>query len=326
MMLYPNLLSRRKALERLSPRALGLLLAFAAALISGFSIWVNSYAVREVRDPAVFTTAKNAIVGAAFVAALLAARLPARARPPGRLPAAQIMGLVALGVVGGSIPFVLFFEGLSQAGPGNGAFIQKTLFIWVAILAVPLLAERLTLWHLFALGMLGAAQWFIGHPAAVTFGRGEAMVFAATLLWAVEVTVARRLLPEIGAGPGAAARMGLGAVVLFGYLALTGKLDDLAGLTPGQWQWVAGTAAILLVYVSAWYGALRLAPATVVTSVLALGAPITAFLSTTASGRPMPTSEQLIGYGLVAFAVALMAGLALRSREREALLAGAQPA
>lgn len=286
-------------------RALGILLAFAAAVISGFSIWVNSYAVKEVSDPAVFTSAKNATVGMAFIAIVLL-NAPSRRRAVRRLTSRQWVALAAVGVVGGSVPFVLFFEGLSQAGPGNGAFIQKTLFIWVALLAVPLLRERVGAWQIFALAMLGVAQYFVGKPGSWEPGKGELMVLAATWLWAIEAIVARSVLPAIGSSLGATARMGLGGALLLCYLGITGKVDDLLALDAHQWAWVVGTSGILAVYVSTWYAALRHAPATVVTSVLTLGAPITAALSTW-SGKPGPTGEQLVGYGLVIFAAALMA-------------------
>jgi len=293
----------------------GIALAFAAALISGFSVWVNSYAMKEVRDPTVFTTAKNAIVGLALVAFLL--------RPGAELPRLPRSGrsramLVALGVVGGSIPFVLFFEGLSRSGPGNAAFIQKTLFIWVAILAVPLLKERVGRWQLLGFGMLLAAQLVIGRPSSWNPGDGEWMVLAATGLWTVETVVARKLLPEVPATLAATARMMLGGALLLAYVAFRGKLHILTGLDAEQWRWVIWTSAILLVYVVTWYSALQRAPATAVTSILAVAAPITAALATW-SGKPAPSGEQVAGYAvLAAAAVVLAAGARGASRESAA--------
>jgi len=69
---------------------------------------------------------------------------------------------------------------------------------------------------------------------------------------------------------------------------------------------VLGTGAILLAYVTTWYAALRLAPATAVTCVLTVGAPITAALNAIA-GRPAPTSEQLVGYAVLLGAVLIFA-------------------
>ena len=52
--------------------------------------------------------------------------------------------LVVIGAIGGGIPFAMFFSGLSMIGAINGNILQKTLFIWVALLAVPILKERIT--------------------------------------------------------------------------------------------------------------------------------------------------------------------------------------
>ena len=78
-----------------------------------------------------------------LVALASAARARRRAHEaPGALGRAQWLGLLGVGVIGGSVPFVLFFEGLARAEATQAAFIQKTLVVWVALLAVPLLRER----------------------------------------------------------------------------------------------------------------------------------------------------------------------------------------
>ncbi|MGE3074406.1 MAG: DMT family transporter [Dehalococcoidia bacterium] len=295
----------------------GIGLAFAAAIVSGFSVWVNSYAVKEVRDPAVFTTAKNLTVGLVLVAALLSSSSKQSPRP--RTKTHWTM-LLSLGIVGGSVPFVLFFEGLSQSGPGNAAFIQKTLFIWVAILAVPLLGERVGRWQVAALGLLLCAQLLIGRPSSWAPGRGELMVLAATAFWTVETVIARRLLPEVGVLLGATTRMGLGGIALFAYLTVQGKLGAFFGLDAEQWRWVVSTSAILLVYVTVWYAALRRAPATVVTSILTLGAPITALLATW-SGKPSPSGEQMLGYAILAVGLAVVAVATRPAHTSQAALA-----
>ena len=122
--------------------------------------------------------------------------------------------------------------------------------MWVAVLAVPFLGERLGWFPIAALGVLLAGQVLAAPPTGVVWGTGETMILAATLLWAVEVVLARRLLvadvpsPVVGA-----ARLGIGLVVLVGYLAVSGRLPVLAGLTATQWAWGLGTGALLAAYV-----------------------------------------------------------------------------
>lgn len=275
----------------------GITLALAAAVVSGISIYVNAQAVSAFPNATLFTTLKNVMVGAALVAAVLVWRRP----DVRRLAPQQWGGLAVLGVVGGSVPFILFFEGLSRSvNAGDASFIHKTLFLWVAFGAIAFLPrERLGAGQVAALGVLLVAQLLLGAPRSVSFGLGELMVLAATLLWSAEVVIARRLLPATSSAIAAAGRMGGGAVVMLAYTGATGQLS--LALSPVQWMWLGITAVLLTAFVSTWYAALRRAPATAVTCVLTLGAPITALLAL-GSGR-VPSVPQVAGYALVAVAV-----------------------
>ena len=139
------------------------------------------------------------------------------------------------------------------------------------------------------------------------------MILGATLLWAVEVILARKLL--LGAVPSpvlGAARMGIGLFILVGYLVVTGRLPVVAGLTATQWSWALSTGILLSAYVATWMAALRRAPASVVASVLVLGAPITAILAGVVNGKT-PELPAVIGQVLIATAVGLVALLAIRA-------------
>jgi drug/metabolite transporter (DMT)-like permease len=298
----------------------GLLLAAATALISGVSIFLNSYAVKALPDAGLFTTLKNGIAAAAlFAVAIPVLRMR---RQPLAINRQTVGWLTVIGIIGGSIPFLLFFTGLSVASAPSAAFIQKTLFVWVALLAVPFLGERLGLLQIGALGVLFASLLLIALPSGVTWGAGETMIAAATLLWAVEVIVARRLLAAgridplvLGVG-----RLGIGLIVLVGYLAFTGKLALLGGLGATQWSWVLISGVLLAGYVATWFSALRFAPATAVTSVLVLGAPITALLDAFVNGR-VPGIAPLAGYGLLGAGAVLLVAALLRRRNPAAALA-----
>jgi drug/metabolite transporter (DMT)-like permease len=305
----------RSPLGALSARSLpvsvgwGIALAFATAVISGFAIFINSFAVKEVSDAALFTTLKNGVAAVLLLGLAAVAVRPAQVR---RLSRRSWVGVTLVGLIGGSVPFLLFFTGLSLASAPSAAFIHKTLFVWVALLAVPFLGERLGGLQIAALGGLLAATLMITPPTGVTWGVGETMIAAATLFWAVEVVVARRLLGSVPSPVLGVGRLGIGLIVLVGYLALTGRLAMVAELTAVQWAWALGTGAILAGYVGTWLAALRRAPATVVTSVLVVGAPITAMLDMLARGAvPAPTA--LAGYSLILVAAVLLA-VAVRRR------------
>ena len=266
-------------------RGAGILLALATATISGVAVFLNADAVRSFGDATAYTTAKN-VVAALLLLALVGAGSRTGARLTRPRTRGQWAGLTAIGVFGGSVPFVLFFEGLSSASSAQAAFLHKTLLVWVAVLAVVFLGERLSRVHLLAIGLLVVGQ--IGLLGGVSgFGRPEAMILAATVMWSVEVVVAKRLLAGVSSWTVGVARMGLGSLALLAWVAVRGDLGLLTSMTADQLGWVLLTGALLAGYVATWFAALQRAPAVDVTAVLVLAAPVTAGLNAVADGVPL---------------------------------------
>jgi drug/metabolite transporter (DMT)-like permease len=291
----------------MSTRARGVAIAFCTAVVSGVSIYLNGKAVKHFGDATVYTTAKNAIAGLLLLSLAL---VPARAAQPLRV-SKRWPALLALAVVGGSVPFVLFFEGLARAQATQASFIQKTLVVWVTLLAVPLLKERFRAPHALAICLLlGGQAWYAGSIGHVAFGEGEAMIFGATLLWAVEVVYVKRLLGSAAPRALAVARMGLGTVLLLGWLAITGRIGQLGSFDTVQWRWVLVSGLLLTAYVATWYAALARAQAVDVTAVLVFGVVVTALLSGAHLNLPATA--------LVSVGTAIVGVLALRPAERAA--------
>ncbi len=301
---------RISASSRRVPATLGwgLLLALGAALISGGSIYVNAFAVRLLPDPVVFTTLKNMVAAAVLGGLALAMVRPAELRS---IRAGSWARLAVVGVIGGGLPFILFFTGLAQASAPSAAFIQKTLFVWVAILAVPLLGERLGLAQIAALGVLLAGQALAALPTGVGWGVGETMIAGATLLWAVEAIMAKRLLRDVPVAVLGAGRLGIGLLVLLGYLVATGHAALVLARDGAQLLVAFGTGILLAGYVATWFGALRRAPASLVTAILVIGAPVTAALQAIQGGIPGP-SPVIAGDAAILLAAGVLAVLALR--------------
>jgi drug/metabolite transporter (DMT)-like permease len=301
------MITRLRSLDRTTDaRLLGLALAGVTALVSGISIFLNASAVRSFSDPVLFTTMKNAVAAVVLlVVAFGTTRGATRSAP------SSWIGLVALGVVGGSVPFILFFSGLAEATAPAAAVIHKTLFAWVAVLAVVFLRERIGAWQVAALAVLLGSQFLIQTPVGVGWGSGETMIALATGMWAIEVVVAKRVLRGTRSPVAAAARMCLGLVVLVGFLAMTDGLEGVTSLRADQWAWVVGTGLLLSMYVASWYAALQRAPATAVTAVLTLGAPITALLQLVSAGA-VPAPGVALGYGAGLTAAIAVAWLALQ--------------
>lgn len=281
-------------------RQVGISLALAAALISGVSVWVNAMAVKAFGDPILYTTVKNLIAAALLVAiAATLTTLSSRqglVRPHG---VRQLVGLAFVGVVGGGVAFVLFFQGLALTTATSAGFIQKTLVIWVAILAVSFLHERFGKAHVAAIALLVIGQLLAsGGVAMPALSTGEALIFTATLLWAVEVVIAKWLLSGLSPMTVAVTRMGVGTFALIAFSAATGHLTLLTSLAATQWAWVALTGVILTGYVATWLFALARAQATDVTAMLVCGAIITAVLNTGA--QPAVLAPAAIGLALIA--------------------------
>jgi drug/metabolite transporter (DMT)-like permease len=299
----------------------GLALAAATALVSGVSVFVNSYGVHAIKAPDVYTTAKNLAAfgvlavftfGVRRVTALRAwTAAPAGTRGP-RGPKVWL-GLVYVGVVGGGIAFVLFFDGLADTTAVSAAFWHDTLAVWVALLAVPFLGERIRWWNAGAIALLLTGQIAlssgVGHLAA---DRGEMLVLAATLLWSVEVVVAKWLLRGFSPATLALVRMGVGGVTLFAYLAADGQLHLLTSFGAAQARWALVTGLLLAAYVGAWMTALRLARAIDVSSILVLSVVVTALLQDAAGSAHL--APQWVGLVLVAAGVGLVVSMCIRRR------------
>jgi drug/metabolite transporter (DMT)-like permease len=273
-------------------------------------VFVNATAVKAVPDPAVFTTLKNLVAVAALIVLAAAVVRPTDVASIGRADRAT---LVVIGLLGGGVAFLLFFSGLAMASAPSAAFIHKTMFIWVALMAGPFLAERLGLAPILALGVLLAGQVLILPPLGITWGSGETLIAVATLIWAVEVVLAKRVLGRVRSPIVGVARLGIGLLVLFGFLVATGRIAGIASLGATGWMWVAVTGVLLAGYVGTWMAALRRAPATEVTSILVLGAIITAALTTLSRGS-VPEPVTTTGYLLALLGVSALI-LARRTRD-----------
>ncbi|PIZ01095.1 hypothetical protein COY62_00310 [bacterium (Candidatus Howlettbacteria) CG_4_10_14_0_8_um_filter_40_9] len=254
----------------------GIGLAFLVSLISGFSIFFSSFAVKVLKDPFVFTTLKNIIVALILCSFFILYKKWSGLK---LIKTGEWIYLILIGIIGGGAPFLLFFKGLSMTSPIAGGFIHKTLFIWVSVLAIIFLKEKLGKIQWVALGVLVLGNFLLGTFNSFRLGAGETMILLATVLWAVEYILAKKVLSNLDSLTVAWARMFFGSFVLISYLLINGKASQLLLLDKNQWGWTALITMFLLGYVTLWYKALKLAPASTVSSVLVLGSLITTSLS-----------------------------------------------
>lgn len=288
---------------------LGLWLVLLTAIISGVSTFVNAYAVQGTNSDA-FVTARNLATTLLLVPIALLGSRTVRAR----LRGVDWARLAVIGLIGGAIPFLLFFRGIELAAAAGGAatasFAYRTLFLFATVFGIVFLRERFH-WRVTAAAvlLLGGNLLLLSLVAPI-WTDGTAYVFAATVLWAAEYTLSRRVLRDLPSPTVALGRMGFGAMFLVAYLGATAQLGAIGSLSGGQWQWVAISAILLTAFVTTWYAGLRRVEVGVATSVLVLGFPVTWLLDVLIARSPFTVGE-VAGAVIVAAGVGVAIGRSL---------------
>mgnify|MGYP001569271482 CR=1 FL=1 len=241
----------------------GIILAFLTAIISGFAIFYSKISVAKI-DPLILATTRNSLVGIFFIIYFLATNNLKRLL---KLTKKELVLLLGIGVIGGSIPFYLFFTGIKLIGAQSANIIHKSLFIWVAILSVLLLKEKISVRYLVA-GILVCIGTYFFTPFKLIFGKGELFILIATLFWSVENILAKKVLFQTSSELVGLFRMVLGGAILLFITLLSGKGKLLVGLNISQWQTIFIGGSILFFYVFTWYKALKYAPASLVALIL----------------------------------------------------------
>jgi len=234
------------------------------------------FGVTVVKDPIVFTALKNGLVGLFLIGIVLALKKWPEIKSLNRN---QWLKLIAIGVVGGFIPFALFFTGLSKTSAINASLIHKTLFVWVLLLAIPLLKEKVSRGLLVGMALIFGANFIISGFQGFKFNTAELMILGATILWAIENIVAKKALKDLSSLTVASARMVFGSIMLLGLVVWQGNISMLSGLNETQWIWTLIASAFLSGYVLTWYTALKHAPATYVATLLVPATLVTNVLS-----------------------------------------------
>lgn len=254
----------------------GIYFALLAAAISGAAVFFNKFAGKAFGDSGVFTTWKNIPVAIAFLGIMF---FPKFLKELKVLNKTQWIYLALIGAIGGSIPFLMFFKGLAITSAASAAFIQKTLFIWVGLLAFFFLKEKLGRMQILAFGLLFLGNLALGGFSAWKFGAGEALIFGATLLWSIEYILAKKVLAGMSPEIVCWARMFFGSVILVLFLIAAGRGGEILSLNLIQAKWIFISSALLFGYVFAWYKALKLESASLAACFLVPASLITTLLN-----------------------------------------------
>lgn len=265
----------------------GILLAFLTSVISGVAIFYSKISLAKI-PPLILTSSRNFYVGILFLLLFL---FSGKLKELKKLTKKQLLNLSLIGIIGGTLPFYLFFSGLQTVEATSANLIQKSLFIWVTILAVIFLKEKINIWYLVSFVLIAAANYFFGK-LNIGLGTGEIMIFSATLLWGVENILAKKVLKNVSSELVGLFRMGIGGSLLMLTTLLTNKATFISTIQQpvspaggyNNITIILTGGTILFFYVFTWYKALKYAPASLVTLILTFSVVVGNILSGSFAG------------------------------------------
>lgn len=225
----------------------------------------------------------------------------------------DLLGILALGVLGHVIYQGLFILGVDRTSAGNASLVLSTSPAWTVALSALTRQEGVdrAVWGGVALTLAGMTLVVIGG-AGLSFGRstltGDLLMMLAAMAWAAYTVGSRPLVQRYGAMPVTAWTLWIGTL---GVLALglpSLARVDLPALDPGIWAIAlySGVLSISVAYALWNKGVKRLGNSR--TAVYANLVPVVALLTAWAVLGERPTPLQIAG------AVVILMGLRLTRR------------
>lgn len=277
-------------LKRVDNTGRGIIFALITAILSGVAILYSKLSLIKIK-PLVLTTSRNFYVGLLFLIIFL---LTKKRKEFKKLKSKEVILLFLIGLIGGSLPFYLFFTGLQYVSPLSANFIHKTLFIWVSFLAAVFLRERFNLIYFLSYSLLIIAH-FSFNPLPNFFGRGQLMILSATFLWSIENVLAKYVLKKVSSEMVGLFRMGIGSLLLFLISLTSGGISEFTRLDISRLVVILTGGSILFGYVFFWYKAVKYAPVSLVAMVLSFSLVVGTVLKAVLIGIriPSPTVDNI---------------------------------
>jgi len=278
----------------------GYILAGLNMVVSGIAIYVNSLGVRMFSDSTLYTAGKNLVAGATL--AVVLAFSAGRRRSLGKLTRRGWMLLLFVALIGGSVPYALYFRGLELSTPVTASLIDHTQFLFVALFAAVFLQERLgaSVWTALVVLLAGLMIGIAANSARLD--SGVPFIVGATLLFAVDFILMKVLLRTVAPLTVMTFKMGLGSLLLLLFVIVTGRGWMMARLSALQVGFLVVTGLILVAFTATSVLGLRLASATAVTAIAAGSPIITTALVAVSQKVEIPASRWL-GFSLALLSV-----------------------
>ena len=233
------------------------LAALAAVVLWGVSFVATKAALAELSPLAVI--AGRFALGGAFLTAFLIAR-----GKPVVPPRGELWPLAVMGFVGVFVHQLLQTYGLTLTTATRAGWLIGLIPVWAAIIAAFFLRERFGPAALvgLALGFLGAALVTTGGQLdrrlfALPTTRGDLLVVASTLNWAIYTTIGNRTIRRIGSARASAAVIFLGLLMFLPFCVAETVWREYRHLSAAAWGAVLflGIGCSALGYLL-WYAAL----------------------------------------------------------------------
>ena len=251
-------------------RWLGPVLIVALSFIWGINWPAIRVTVQEI-DPWTFR-AVCMVVGSAMLFGVSLARRMALA-----VPRADILPLIALGLLNVSAYQLLSAYGLTMVEAGRGAILAFTFPLWAVLLGTIFLKETLTRGRLVALALgLGGMALLMG-PDLFAVGRsplGGLLLTASAIVWAAATVLYKARRWTLTSHALAAWQVLIGSVpVVIGALSV-GDPQSLQGMSPTGLAGLFYAAVIAVAFGQwIWFRVLQLLPSSVA-SISTLAAPV----------------------------------------------------
>ncbi len=289
----------------------GIILAIAAAVMSGIAIPANKFFIVNL-DASVFTAVRSVIIGVAF---LFISFYESRTKHR-RFNKVPWRYLIAIAVIGGAAAFLLYFTGLKLTTAGRAAFLyHSALTIFTVMLAAAFLGERISNRMAAALmAMLsGTVVLYVSQVAPSQLwlnpSLGDLLIIAASLLWAIEYIISRKVMVMGETNFVVSfARMFFGGLILLGVVAASGDLHALSNLSVQQWTNIMLSTLLLFADVLFWYWSIRYINVSKAAALLLI-APIISLIGGIAFLQEPAPALQIVGSAIILIGAYLLIGV-----------------
>ncbi len=289
----------------------GAILAILTAIISGISIPLNKLFIVNL-NPTVFTAVRAIIIGTIFLI-IVSFQSGFDYKKFKHVPWKY---LIAVGVIGGALAFLLYFTGLQLTQASTAAFLHDGgLPIFTTLLAFIFLKETINrkMAYIMCAMIVGIIILYASqvNPSSLWSNPqlGDILIIISVVLWAIEYVIAKKAM-SLGETNFVIsfARMFFGGIILFGFVLLFGQLGTLLTLSMQEWINIFISTALLFGYVLFWYWSVRIINVSKASAMFLL-APVISLIASIIIFNEQPQALQLIGSAIILVGAYLLIGV-----------------